>query len=170
VVIDIIKKQVSIPTGWQSAICADICYASTVDSTRLTLGPGQVQPFTYYFYTDGHPSDGFVRVLFRNVNNTSNKVGQGFYGYTDVTGIPETSTEKSLSVFPNPFHVTTTLNLDKDFRQATLRIYNTLGSLVKEQNINGQSAAINREGLENGIYFIRVSDGEHEWMGKIIIE
>jgi hypothetical protein len=76
----------------------------------------------------------------------------------------------SLSLFPNPFHSTTTLQLPHSFSKATLKIYNTLGSLVNEQSISGKSAVINREGLRDGIYFVVVNDGENEWRGKVVVE
>jgi hypothetical protein len=107
--------------------------------------------------------------------------GNGFIGFRQ--GLPDSvvclsvssdeiqSHAAAINIYPNPFRMTATLMLNHESRKyATLKIYNTLGSLVKEQAISGQSAIINREGLENGIYFIRVSDGEHEWMVKVVVE
>jgi hypothetical protein len=74
------------------------------------------------------------------------------------------------SLSPNPFHSTTTLQLPYSFSKGTLKIYNTLGSLVKEQSLTGQSAVITREGLRDGIYFVVVSEGENEWRGKVVVE
>jgi hypothetical protein len=84
--------------------------------------------------------------------------------------INELINDYGASISPNPFHSLTTLHLTNNFIHATLKIYNTLGSLVKEQTTSGQSTVINREGLENGIYFIRVSGDGGEWVGKVIIE
>jgi hypothetical protein len=170
VLIDIIKRQINLPAGWQSAICADICYAATTDSVRIVLSPNQVQPFTYYFYTDSTPSQGWVRVLFRNVNNTNNRFGQTFLGYTNVTGIHYNYEKENAYLFPNPFHSTATLQFSNDFNSAALKIYNAFGTLVKEQTITGQTHIITRDGLSDGIYFIRVTDREREWVGKMLIE
>jgi hypothetical protein len=102
VVIDIVKKQVNIPSGWASALCADICHAPTVDSIRITIPPSTVQPFIFYFYTDLTPNQGMVGVLFRNAFNGQNRFRQGFYGYTNFTGTEWPSLTDELLIFPNP--------------------------------------------------------------------
>jgi hypothetical protein len=170
VVIDIIKRQWSLPSGWQSAICADICYAATVDSTRITLAPQQIQPYTHYFYTDTIPSQGWVGVLFRNVYHPNNRFGQTFMGYTNTTAIHDNFRSDDITLYPNPLSFYSTLHLNQSFSKAELKIYNTLGSLVKEQSITSENTVITREGLIDGIYFVVVSDGEKEWKGKIILE
>jgi hypothetical protein len=78
--------------------------------------------------------------------------------------------DKSISLSPNPFHTSTTLYIKSIFNAATLHIYNTLGSLVKEQSITSENTVITREGLSDGIYFVVVSDGTQEWKGKVVIE
>jgi hypothetical protein len=86
-------------------------------------------------------------------------------------GINEISNPDGFHLYPNPIHSSSIINLPSDnLYKTTLKIYNTLGSLVKEQIISGQSAVISREGLENGIYFIRVSSDEGEWVGKVVVE
>ncbi len=102
VVIDIVKKQVNIPSGWASALCADICYAPTEDSIRITIPPSTVQPFIFYFYTDLTPNQGMVRVLFRNAFNGQNRYRQGFYGYTNLSEIADPLYPDELLIFPNP--------------------------------------------------------------------
>jgi hypothetical protein len=170
VVIDIIKRQWSLPSGWQSAICADICYAATVDSTRITLAPQQIQPYTHYFYTDTIPSQGWVRVLFRNVYDTNNRFGQTFMGYTNTTAITETYENDAFAIYPNPLHSYSTLYLKNVSSHSTLKIYNTLGALVKAQSITSENTVITREGLSEGIYFVVVYDEAMNYRSKIVVE
>ncbi len=99
--IDIIKKQINTPVGWMTALCADVCYAPTVDSIRITIPPVTVQPFIFYFYTDSMAANGNVRVLFRNVNNNNNRHGQGFYGSTGLS----TSIQSGASANRNLFEI-----------------------------------------------------------------
>jgi hypothetical protein len=91
--------------------------------------------------------------------------------YDFTSEIIETSANSGLSVFPNPFHSTTTIQLPHSFSKSTLKIYNTLGSLVNEQSISGKSAVINREGLRDGIYFFHIVNEKGESAGgKFVVE
>ena len=81
-------------------------------------------------------------------------------------------------VFPNPFSHKAVLTLfNQHFKNATLRIYNSLEAVVKEMTIvrdamHGVSTdvTIDRDGLTSGIYFVRVSDGETVYTQKVVIE
>jgi len=87
-------------------------------------------------------------------------------------GIYETGYgKKDIRISPNPFHSTATLSImAKDFSQAELKIYNILGEEVKRQMITEKTSVINRDGMSDGIYFIRVTDGENAWSGKMVVE
>ena len=70
----------------------------------------------------------------------------------------------SINVFPNPFSIHTTLQTDSYFNDATLRVYNSFGKIVKQiENISGQSITLFRDNLQSGIYYISLSQG-----GKVI--
>jgi PKD repeat protein len=86
-----------------------------------------------------------------------------------VIGIDDLQGNNRVHFSPNPFHSTTTLHLNNISPQATLKIYNTLGSLVKEQSITSENTVITREGLSDGIYFVVVSSGEKIFSQKIIV-
>jgi hypothetical protein len=76
-----------------------------------------------------------------------------------------------IAVYPNPIHANGEIKLTSfNSSSAILKIYNTLGAILREQIITGQSTVISREGLDNGIYFIRVSNNEGVWSGKVVVE
>jgi len=87
------------------------------------------------------------------------------YGYFDlinlqqVTGINSLDEKQSLQLFPNPFKNQTTLIADKNVRDASLTICNTVGQIVKQMvNINGQTIILDRDNLSRGLYFIYLSE------------
>jgi len=87
------------------------------------------------------------------------------YGYFDlinlqqVTGINSLDEKQSLQLFPNPFKNQTTLITDKNVRDASLTISNTVGQIVKQMvNINGQTIILDRDNLSRGLYFIYLSE------------
>jgi uncharacterized delta-60 repeat protein len=75
------------------------------------------------------------------------------------------------SIYPNPFSVTTTFQLDNVLTNATLTVYNTFWQTVKEiKNINGQTIIFHRENLESGLYFIHLTqDNKMISADKLII-
>ena len=59
----------------------------------------------------------------------------------------------------NPFSNETTLTFKTVLNKVNLIIYNSAGQLVKQvKNISGESYILNRDNLESGIYFLRVSE------------
>ncbi|MBK5284397.1 MAG: T9SS type A sorting domain-containing protein, partial [Bacteroidia bacterium] len=159
VVIDIIKKQISIPATWQTALCADICYAPTSDSIRITLAPSQVQPFIFYFYTDVNPDSGFVRVLFRNVTTTNNRFAQWFMGYTNSTiGIKDNVSDNSLiTLFPNPAASEVNFTFpEKGIHYLT--VTNVIGKVLLRNQTTEKQFAVDVKDYPAGIYFITMTD------------
>lgn len=152
VVMDIIKRQINIPAGWGSALCADICYAPTDDSIRITVPPATVQPFIFYFYTDSTPAQGMVRVLFRNIYNNQNRHFQNFYGFTNTTEIiqPE-SHYNDVIVYPNPACDELILNANKDYLHYTL--IDQSGAVHRRGAIG---SILNLEGLPSGLYYLQL--------------
>ena len=68
------------------------------------------------------------------------------------------SSKISISLYPNPFSSTTTLQTDNFLKDATLIFYNTFGQQVKQiKNISGQTVALFRDNLPSGLYFIRLT-------------
>lgn len=64
----------------------------------------------------------------------------------------------NLLIYPNPFSLETIFKSDKNIKNATLTIYNAFGQEMKiVKNISGQTIKLQRDNLQNGIYFIRVT-------------
>lgn len=82
--------------------------------------------------------------------------GETYYGpechfYTTPTGLNEL--EQSLKLYPNP--TSGVLNIEGD-GMTSLEIYNAIGQRVMMQEVDGHSAQLNTESLDNGVYFIRI--------------
>jgi hypothetical protein len=75
----------------------------------------------------------------------------------------------SSSVSPNPFIESTTLQVSHT--GSKLVIYDSMGSIVREQIINTQTTIINRNSLPTGIYIYQVVQQSGQFLtGKFIIE
>lgn len=86
------------------------------------------------------------------------------------TGVNESITENGITIYPNPFSERTTLQAN--MLNATLTIYNSLGQEVKQiKNISGQTLTIDREGLPNGLYLLKLTqDDQLLKTDKLIIQ
>ena len=74
-------------------------------------------------------------------------------------GIHENSTKNSVSVFPNPFIASTTIQTIDNLKNATLTIYNLQGQNVKQvKNISGQTVFVSRDNLPSGLYFVTLTE------------
>jgi hypothetical protein len=52
---------------------------------------------------------------------------------------------------------------------ASLKIFNMMGEEVYNETVSGNLLTINTK-LSSGIYLVRVSDDEGQWVQKIIVE
>lgn len=92
-------------------------------------------------------------------------------GTSCTTGITEGSTDKDVTIYPNPFDHSTTLHINNIGENVSLTLNDVLGKEVKRiSNIRDQNVLITREGLPNGIYFYQVKDNANVIAtGKIIL-
>jgi hypothetical protein len=95
-----------------------------------------------------------------------------FYNcHSFTTGIDEQSLEPTYTFSPNPFHATGFLEVNSQFENSKLEIYNSIGELVRQQNILNKSATIHRNELSQGLYFFKVINGKGRLLsGRFIIE
>jgi len=92
----------------------------------------------------------------------------GFCQCNIITSI-EILKESTVSISPNPFHTSATLTTNKN--KSKLRIYNTLGTMVREETITTPSTIINRNSLADGIYFYQLVSEDGEVVnGKFVVE
>jgi PKD repeat protein len=80
-------------------------------------------------------------------------------------GVNEISARNfAVYIFPNPFHDKTTISLhtelNKNLSEAEIRIYNSIGVMVRKENValdKKQELVFERESLPPGIYYFEIS-------------
>lgn len=78
--------------------------------------------------------------------------------------------DASISVYPNPFSTTATLEIKN--AKATifnLKIYDLIGNLIREANFNSPTVVIERDNLNNGMYYFKINSNDSFESGKIMI-
>jgi hypothetical protein len=92
------------------------------------------------------------------------KKGNDSCGTAPIMTAVEQNMEKNiLSLFPNPTH--TNFSVDQT---GELKVYDVAGRLVKEQIVSKVKAVIDCKDLQEGIYFVKVNDGEKVFTQKLI--
>jgi bacillopeptidase F (M6 metalloprotease family) len=92
----------------------------------------------------------------------------GFY-FDDITittilpgtnSIDETAEGSILSVTPNPATDYIYVNIQNSSANGKIKVYDTLGKIVYQQNINGSAASVKIpvNDLKQGVYFIRLEN------------
>ena len=67
--------------------------------------------------------------------------------------------KKGISIYPNPFNYSVTIQLSSTINNGELNIFNLYGQTTKTiNNISGDKIIINRDNLPSGLYFIRLTE------------
>ena len=103
--------------------------------------------------------------------------------YPDTTGICEIidfqkdipGKNFSVTLSPNPFHTSATLQIkgfETDMDNCEIKIYNSMGALVRDEIITGSDYILNRKSFPDGIYFYQLATPKNEPIGsgRFIIE
>lgn len=87
------------------------------------------------------------------------------------TGIENSENKNAISVFPNPSTGIISISFEKIIRDGIIEVLNIFGEVILAENIANESKEeINLRGISNGIYFVKVFDGEKYYCRTIIIE
>ncbi len=81
----------------------------------------------------------------------------------------QTNEVTSFSIYPNPFSTNATILFDKEVKNVTITINNTLGQEIKSIDFSGKELQIEKGDLGSGIYFVRLLYKEGNSSTKKII-
>lgn len=84
----------------------------------------------------------------------------------------EQFSNQNVTFSPNPFTTALTIQSETAFSDSTLKLYNSVGQLVKEMtNQSGKEIVLNKENLNNGLYFIQLFEkGKLVKSSKVLVE
>jgi hypothetical protein len=86
---------------------------------------------------------------------------------TSVANLDEISSA-DFSVYPNPASEVININSSK-MLNATISVTDLTGKVVKTTTINGLTASVNTSGLNNGIYYVTITNGNSTSTQKVVI-
>lgn len=89
--------------------------------------------------------------------------GDEVHFHTWVEGVGEL--ERSLKVYPNPANDRLTV----EGEMTSVQVYNTLGQCLITKQVDASSVQVDLSGLDNGIYFLRVSNNGETAVRKVTV-
>jgi hypothetical protein len=155
--INLSKQFINIPADWSTALCGDICYAPTVNSTNVIIAPDDSLNFTFYFYTGLTADSGYVKVRFKNLNAPANTIHQRFFGVTsEPAGVTDTS-EPMLKIFPNPSNGIMTISSSNKIAGSTYTLTDQLGRVVQSGTIQSNHTELLLADIPSGFYYLKLN-------------
>lgn len=121
-------------------------------------------------YTNGQIMQ-LVRESAHLFNNPTDKMGYGipnFQTALEVLLSVDNYTQHYFSVYPIPVANELFIEFPKNIENARLKIYNTLGVMVMEQEVHHSEKTVNLQGLSNGLYLLNLQTPQQSQTIKII--
>lgn len=90
---------------------------------------------------------------------------------SSVVGVDELSfMNEHILVYPNPANTTATIDLSVFNGEAVnIEVFDAIGrKLARTENIRDANYQIARDGLPGGLYFVRISSGEHNFTKRLV--
>ncbi len=162
-----LEDSIPSPTGyywWGSATSSE---ASMIYFDSLYFSPR--------IYTGSQPGDYFLRYAIGDVDywdrNPADDVSDPIpITLIDNTGVEELLIESNVSLYPNP--ATSKLNIkfeDYGSEFIEMEIVDLTGKVVKRERLTDNYSAVSLDGLEKGIYFVKLTVGETSHSHKILV-
>jgi uncharacterized delta-60 repeat protein len=109
-------------------------------------------------------SDGKILVAGNSNLNLESNMAVVRYNNGTATGIKETNKElHTVSVYPNPFHSSTTIQFNTTVTDVDVTLYNIYGQTVKTiHHISGSFMTLPADDLPSGLYYMRTTQGQKE--------
>lgn len=105
-----------------------------------------------------------------NTNITSNGLDDAFivkYSYS-ATGIETISENDNINVYPNPFN--SVIKVTGVFPKSNIKIFNTMGVLIKEFLANSDNVFVDLQNVPKGIYLMQIANKDKTFSKKLMKE
>jgi len=162
------------PTVVAVGIPTSICAGQSSTLTATAIGP-----VSTYSWSSGASGPTTVVSPTTSTNYTVTGTGPGGCSSSTIvavtvnvcTNIESNTKNTSISLYPNPTNGEFNLNVNSSQLNNVIEIYNSLGELIKKQEVKELNSKINLSELASGIYHIRLMSGEKQvYKNKIIKE
>ncbi|MBK8956773.1 MAG: T9SS type A sorting domain-containing protein [Saprospiraceae bacterium] len=156
-----------LPAGWSSSMCLDVCYPADVDSTQISLEPGQEMEFIIDIFTGPDPGTARLRMGMRNVDDPTNRSSFRITVQSEEPTALEEDVVADVKVFLVPAEEILRIRTNQ---YDAYQLLNDRGQIIRSSWFQ-EIATIDRKGLSNGMYILKLSNpkGQHYYRKVIFI-
>jgi len=86
------------------------------------------------------------------------------------TSVPEVKNDHQITLSPNPSNDHFTINTNENIKGAMLEVFNIMGARVFSVPLNGNEQKIDCSSLQQGIYFVKITEGTNSFVQKLYKE
>ena len=114
----------------------------------------------------------FVKQSADRFANPTNQFGYGIPDFQSALNIAQLSVNQNeigrFLVYPNPVSDELFISFPPNFSEAKISIYNALGQIILEKNIQNTNTLLSLQNINSGIYFYKIKSNSFAQTGKII--
>ena len=138
--------------------------AKTWENIGAIKGHGESNIIVDYTFEDKRPLSILTYYRLKQVDF------DGKASYSKVVNVDFNKKKGEFSIFPNPMNSkTATINVDEDLLDGVLIVINSIGLMVKKENINSKILTLDLSDLSNGMYVFMVQKAQNKSFRKVII-
>ncbi len=159
------KVYIDVVEGSEESFCWGMCYPPNVFESPYPVSidaGGASGDFTGDYNPHGNYGSSKIRYVFFDENNSADSISVvARYDFLDA--VDNHTAADAVSMYPNPANSVLNISVSSGMPDATVKIFNVLGKVVKKADFSGTMISVPVDDLQNGIYFVRIMDN-----GKII--
>jgi len=168
--IDLIRDKDVTHSGWQTAMCTDICLPASTDSADVYLYAGDSLQFIFHFYTDSIPTSDSARIVFKNRYNSLNTLNQKYKAISNISsGICDDLSFAAVEIYPNPIYPGHLFNIElQNEAIKEVKLYNlqSVEHFVEKVKSSAYRFPAN---ICSGTYFLKVITNSDKVLFKRIV-
>ncbi len=112
--------------------------------------------------------NGYLGQLIVRSNDLENDQVTKLVNMNVIVGIGEDGLQETISIYPNPAN--DYLRIETNGKISNVRIINSIGQVVLEQNAGMNNVTISTEALQAGVYFVNIETKNGTTTQKVVIE
>ncbi len=156
------KFYLDVVEGSEESFCWGMCYPPNAFESPypVSIDAGNSSDaFTGDYNPHGNYGSSKIRYVFFDENNTSDTISV-VASYDFLDAVEDYTSGNTISIYPNPANTVLNIAIDDAQAKTTVKIFNVLGKVVKKSSFSGAMLSIPVDDLQNGIYFVRIMDGD----------
>lgn len=154
------REDVLLPGDMEVAFCFGMCYPpNTTVSNPVQIAANSYIDGTLDVDLQPKNTEGIALVKVTVANQADDQDFITVFVKFNITPVGIADEEAIFEIFPNPVSDVLYVNYSDFQSNVSIELYDALGKLVVNQQLNNQQISVDLSGLQNGLYFIKLMNG-----------